>query len=89
MYIEEDSKFRVEYAKLWTAMLTMDADSIRQICQGWGISDSDLFMSFQIFKPFSTGNTKILEKSSASEILQLQRKSKERVKKLLTVSDEC
>jgi aarF domain-containing kinase len=88
LYIEEGELFRKQYAALWTSLLMLDSDATDRICREWGISDTDMFISFQIFKPFQRERPVHLERASVNDIARMQTESKERVQKMLKVREE-
>ncbi len=57
LYVEEPEVFRLQYCRLWKAMLLMRTGDLAEICSSWGIRDAELFASIQLLKPFSKENS--------------------------------
>lgn len=87
LYIKEREQFRVEYCKLWRAMLLMDVPTVRAVCRGWGIEDFELFASAQLFRRFRSDLQAIhVNEINRKEMVALQTEAKERVRKMLEKS---
>lgn len=54
LYIAESEKFRLEYCRLWRAMMVSDTVEMKKICDAWGIMDSHFFASILLMKPFQS-----------------------------------
>eukprot|EP00045_Choanoeca_perplexa_P009278 m.88452 g.88452 ORF g.88452 m.88452 type:complete len:550 (+) comp14832_c0_seq2:1271-2920(+) len=85
LYVIESEGFRQTYCKLWKSMVLGDFDQLKEVCTSWGIQDSEMFASMQLFKPFRKhhqGSTHF-RKTSRTEMLEMQVRAKERVRELL------
>jgi aarF domain-containing kinase len=82
--------FRKQYARLWQAIITNDSDSLKTIAQSWGIRDSELFASFQLFRPYKARAARpaTVAKVSRAEMLELQNQAKQRVVHMLEDSSK-
>eukprot|EP00123_Amoebidium_parasiticum_P001628 comp12773_c0_seq1/m.7900 comp12773_c0_seq1/g.7900 ORF comp12773_c0_seq1/g.7900 comp12773_c0_seq1/m.7900 type:complete len:526 (-) comp12773_c0_seq1:114-1691(-) len=83
LYIEEPEKFRQEYCHLWKAMFLLDVDSLKQICESWGVRDHELFASLQLFKPYNPEKAVQVASIQKEDMLEMQRKMKEKIRHLL------
>jgi len=85
LYCDLPEAFRKQYAQLWQAIIVNDFETLKKIATGWGIRDSELFASFQLFRPYSATQQRpaLSGKVSREEALALQRAAKERVVHLL------
>ncbi len=85
LYISEREEFRQQYCRLWKAMILMDTEELKNICIEWGVRDPELFASMQLMKPYSTSTSKPvhMQTTTKAEVIAMQLKAKERVKKLL------
>eukprot|EP00466_Bigelowiella_natans_P012016 jgi/Bigna1/85922/estExt_fgenesh1_pg.C_70026 len=84
LYVEASEKFRMDYCKLWKAMVLMDTDTVRDVCLSWGVADSEFFASMQLLKPYRPQKKAIhVANTTIDDILRMQMGLKERVKHLL------
>ncbi|KAL7277893.1 hypothetical protein ACG7TL_008842 [Trametes sanguinea] len=51
LYVRLDARFQQQYARLWTGLLTLDFDVVRNVAAEWGIGTPDLFASATLMRP--------------------------------------
>ncbi|KAH8703529.1 ABC1 domain protein [Talaromyces proteolyticus] len=56
LYIEMDPTFRSQYATFWKALLTFDNKTLKDVVSQWGVSNSDIFASATLLRPYEGGN---------------------------------
>lgn len=54
LYVHLGTNFRREYAQFWTALMTFDNSTLRQIARKWGIRDSDAIASAVLMRPYQS-----------------------------------
>ncbi|EEH34510.2 ABC1 domain-containing protein [Paracoccidioides lutzii Pb01] len=56
LYIHMEPKFRHEYAQFWKALLTFDNSTLHKIVRGWGVTNTDIFASATLMRPYRGGD---------------------------------
>ncbi|EEH43002.1 Atypical/ABC1 protein kinase [Paracoccidioides brasiliensis Pb18] len=56
LYIHMEPKFRHEYAQFWKALLTFDNATLHKIVRGWGVTNTDIFASATLMRPYRGGD---------------------------------
>ncbi|EEH16063.1 Atypical/ABC1 protein kinase [Paracoccidioides brasiliensis Pb03] len=56
LYIHMEPKFRHEYAQFWKALLTFDNATLHKIVRGWGVTNTDIFASAALMRPYRGGD---------------------------------
>lgn len=70
MYTSCSAKFKSSYSRLWKAMVLGDLEEMTAVCTEWGVADSEMFASFQLFKPFNASKSPVLNATSKQDVLQ-------------------
>ncbi|CAO3634370.1 unnamed protein product [Cunninghamella blakesleeana] len=83
LYVEESSKFRLQYCKLWQAIFMLDLKTLSNVCSEWGIHDVDMFASITLQKPFVPDKAVHIQQTSLHDIYQYQTDMKARLKNFL------
>ncbi|KAG2176985.1 hypothetical protein INT43_007639 [Umbelopsis isabellina] len=85
LYIEESEKFREEYCRLWEAMFLLDTKTLNEICQKWGINDSNMFASVTLQKPYMPSKAPHLAQGNVSfhDAYEMQMSMKTRIRNFL------
>ena len=94
LYIRMDPTFRKEWARLWTSLLALDNEAIREISHGWGIRNADAFASTVLMKPYTGGDMstqramleELAGKDEAERAFEVQRRMQGALREVL--SDE-
>ena len=56
LYIRMSPEFRHTYGEFWKALISLNNDKIREIVNGWGVSNPDIFASATLLRPYSGGD---------------------------------
>ncbi|KAL1924982.1 uncharacterized protein VTP21DRAFT_4636 [Calcarisporiella thermophila] len=85
LYIHESEEFRRQYCQLWKALFMMDTKKVNDICQKWGIRESEMFASFTLQRPYSPSKPLHLSSSvSLADTYRLQSDLKNRARNFLS-----
>jgi len=71
LYVTMSPEFRLQYARLWKALLSFDNATISSIVTSWGVTAPDLFASATLMRPYTGG-----DKTLQSEIKKLSQKER-------------
>eukprot|EP00475_Leptophrys_vorax_P013889 TRINITY_DN20236_c0_g1_i1.p1 TRINITY_DN20236_c0_g1~~TRINITY_DN20236_c0_g1_i1.p1 ORF type:complete len:354 (-),score=86.56 TRINITY_DN20236_c0_g1_i1:132-1073(-) len=85
LYTKSTETFRVQYARFWTSLFTMDLEGVENIARSWGIKDTQMFASATLQKPWKPGNNLQEQRSySMQDVYEMQTAAKERVRDFLS-----
>ncbi|EDQ84730.1 uncharacterized protein MONBRDRAFT_12595 [Monosiga brevicollis MX1] len=67
------------------SLILTDFKALKEVCTDWGIHDSELFASLQLFRPFGKKSARRLrpEELTKEQLMQFQVEAKNRVRELL------
>lgn len=83
LYMEESDKFRKEYCQFWKGLFLREKQTLDNICESWGIRDTNIFASATLQRPYNPSATIHIEKPSLKDLYRMQMVSKERIKQFL------
>jgi aarF domain-containing kinase len=61
LYISEPEPFRLEYCRLWKAILTFNNKTLREIAESWGVQFPELLASITLLSPYRGTPLKVNE----------------------------
>lgn len=92
LYINMKPEFRHQYSLFWKSLLIFDNATLQRIVEGWGISNTDIFASATLMRPYTGGdkstsaeiNKGLKGDSEAEKAYDAQRKMRSAFKEILT-----
>lgn len=62
LYVNMTPKFRHEYSLFWKSLMTFDNATMKDVVKEWGVTNSDIFASATLMKPYQGGDDTIGKK---------------------------
>lgn len=56
LYIHMNPEFRHQYSLFWKSLMTFDNATLKQVVQGWGVNNPDIFASATLMRPYEGGD---------------------------------
>lgn len=56
LYVNMTPQFRLQYSKFWTAIMTFDNATLKEVTNAWGVKAPDLFASATLMRPYEGGD---------------------------------
>jgi len=80
--IQMTETFKMQYCQFWKAIFQHDLNSIREITHQWGVRNSEVFVSGQTMRPFSSKRD-IKSEVTKQDLLEMQLKFKADLKDII------
>ncbi|KAG0020429.1 hypothetical protein BGZ80_004205 [Entomortierella chlamydospora] len=90
LYVRESEEFRKQYCLFWKSLFLLDKQAIQDICDQWGVGDSQMFANVTLLRPYNTERSPSITPSSNTSVLdayELQTKLKSNLKDFLANSE--
>ncbi|KAF9898649.1 hypothetical protein BX616_003769 [Lobosporangium transversale] len=90
LYMRESEEFRQQYCLFWKSLFLLDKQTIADICQLWGVGDSQMMANATLLKPYNMDRSPNIKPSTNTSVLdayEIQMKLKTSLKDFLVNSE--
>eukprot|EP01059_Diplonema_ambulator_P037470 TRINITY_DN9931_c0_g1_i1.p1 TRINITY_DN9931_c0_g1~~TRINITY_DN9931_c0_g1_i1.p1 ORF type:complete len:517 (+),score=70.85 TRINITY_DN9931_c0_g1_i1:46-1596(+) len=89
LYVDLNDEIRTDYARFWSSMILADSKTLKEVCDKWGVTDSDFFASVTQMRPYkaSKGASQMMSMNSgkltSEQMAKIHMKIKEKLASIL------
>ncbi|KAG0056441.1 hypothetical protein BGZ83_004948 [Gryganskiella cystojenkinii] len=90
LYMRESEEFRKQYCLFWKSLFLLDQKTIKDICDRWGVGDSQMLANATLLKPYNMERSPSITPTNNTSVLdayEIQMKLKSSLKDFLINSE--
>lgn len=90
LYVHMKPEFKHQYATFWKSLMTFDNAKLKEVVQGWGVTNPDIFASATLMRPYEGGDhststriTGLSKKDQQKRAYEMQQAMRKGIKEIL------